>query len=85
MKNIISKVLPNGLGEEVGIEVGDILLTINGEEIKDILDYKFLMADEYINIEIQKTDGEIWEIEIEKDYEEGFKIILFTRKLCNLN
>ena len=55
MKNIISKVLPNGLGEEVGIEVGDILLTINGEEIKDILDYKFLMADEYINIELQKT------------------------------
>ena len=88
MKNIISKVLPNGLGEEVGIEVGDILLTINGEEIKDILDYKFLMADEYINIEIQKTDGEIWEIEIEKDYEEGLgvefqKSIMDEAKSCH--
>lgn len=74
MKNIISKVLPDGIAEEVGIEVGDILLTVNGEEIKDILDYKFLMADEYINIEIEKKDGEIWELEIEKDYDEDLGV-----------
>jgi len=46
------------------------------------------MADEYINIEIQKTDGEIWEIEIEKDYEEGLgvefqKSIMDEAKSCH--
>lgn len=88
MKNIISKVLPNSLGEEVGIEVGDILLTINGEEIKDILDYKFLMADEYIEIEVEKTNGEVWELEIEKDYQEDLgvefqKSIMDEAKSCH--
>ncbi|WP_027626610.1 radical SAM protein [Clostridium lundense] len=88
MKNIISKILPNSLAEEIGIEVGDILLTINGEEVKDILDYKFLMADEYIEIEIEKNDGEVWELEIEKDYQEDLgvefqKSIMDDAKSCH--
>ncbi len=70
MINIIEKVKIDSIAEEVGIECGDKLLSINGNEIKDIIDYRFLIADDYLEIEIQKADGEIWEIEIEKDYGE---------------
>ncbi len=70
MNNIISEVMPGSIAEEVGIEVNDILLTINGTEIVDIIDYRFLVADEEIVLEIQKPSGEIWEYEIEKDYGE---------------
>ncbi len=80
-KIIIEKVLPFSIAEEAGIESGDILISINGEEIKDIFDYRFLMADEELVVEIQKNDGEIWEIEIEKDLYEDIGIDFGTSML----
>ncbi|HBJ1646424.1 radical SAM protein [Clostridium botulinum] len=70
MKNIITKVEKYSIAEEVGIEVNDSLISINQTPIGDIMDYKFLSADEEIVLEIEKTNGEIWEIEIEKEYGE---------------
>lgn len=74
MSNIITKVNLGGIAEEVGIEENDKLLSINGNKIKDIIDYKFLSVDEEITLEIEKVNGEIWEIEIEKEYGEGLGI-----------
>ena len=70
MKNVITSVMPDSIAEEVGIEVNDILLSVNGEKIVDIIDYRFLTNDEEIVLEIQKPNGEIWDYEIEKDYGE---------------
>ena len=70
MKNVVTSVMPDSIAEEVGIEENDILLSVNGEKIVDIIDYRFLTADEEIVLEIQKPDGEVWEYEIEKDYGE---------------
>ena len=70
MKNVVTNVMPGSIAEEVGIEVNDILLSINGEKIVDIIDYRFLTADEEIVLEIQKENGEVWDYEIEKDYGE---------------
>jgi putative radical SAM enzyme (TIGR03279 family) len=75
MKNQVAKVMLNSIAEEVGIEVGDKLISINENEVKDIIDYKFLITDEYLVIEVEKPDGEIWEIEIEKDYDEDLGIV----------
>ncbi|MPQ42464.1 DUF512 domain-containing protein [Clostridium tarantellae] len=87
MKNKIAKVLPGGIGEELGFEEGDILLSINGTEVKDIIDYKFLLADDYVEVEILKPNEEIWEFEIEKEYGEDLGIefeqaILDKAKSC---
>ena len=68
MKNVITSVMPDSIAEEVGIEENDILLSVNGEKIVDIIDYRFLTNDEEIVLEIQKPNGEIWDYEIEKDY-----------------
>jgi putative radical SAM enzyme (TIGR03279 family) len=75
MKNEISKIIPGSIAEEVDIEVGDRLLRINENDVKDIIDYKFLITDEVLLLEIEKQDGEIWEIEIEKDYDEDLGIV----------
>ena len=88
MKNIITKVISNGIAEEVGIEVNDVLLSINDNKINDIIDYKFLCADEEIVLEVEKTNDEIWEIEIEKEYGEDLGIefgggIMDTAKSCS--
>lgn len=74
MKNTISKVKPGSIAEELEIEVGDKLISINEKEVRDIIDYKFLMADEDIVALIEKADGEIWELEIEKDYDEDLGV-----------
>ncbi len=70
MKNLIKSVLPDSIAEEVGIEAGDFLISINNKEIEDIIDYRFLAVDEELTIQIEKSYGEVWDIEIEKDYGE---------------
>ncbi|MGL4875694.1 MAG: DUF512 domain-containing protein [Clostridium sp.] len=67
MKNMIKEVLPESIAEEVGIEVGDFLLSINDKDIDDIIDYRFLSVDDELTLQIEKSDGEIWDIEIEKE------------------
>lgn len=74
MKNVISKIKPNSIAMELGLEAGDKLLSINGTEVHDIIDYKFLTTDEDIVVEIEKKQGELWELEIEKDYDEDLGI-----------
>ncbi len=55
------------IAEEIGIEAGDFIVSINGNEIKDIFDYRYLLNDEELTILFEKADGEEWEIDIEKD------------------
>lgn len=72
--NIISKVYKDSIAEEIGIEVGDLLIAVNDQKIHDIIEYKFLISDEYIELEIQKRDGEVYIYEIEKDFDEELGI-----------
>ena len=72
--NVISKVYKDSIADEIGIEVGDILLSVNGEKVEDIIQYKFLISDEYIELEIQKKNGRVYLYEIEKDYDEELGI-----------
>lgn len=69
--HIVSLVQPGSIGEEMGIEPGDRLLEINGNEIADVFDYHYYADDDNIVLLIEKPDGEQWELEIEKDEEEG--------------
>lgn len=75
MKHIIKDVMLGSIAEEMGIEAGDYLVSINNEEIKDILDYKFQIFDDYITVVIEKKSGEEWELEIEKEENEDLGIV----------
>lgn len=72
--HIVEKVLPGSIAEELDIEKGDRLISINGQEIGDVFDYHFLVNDDYLTVLIEKPDGEQWELEIEKDYEDDLGI-----------
>lgn len=74
-KVLIYGVKKNSIAEEIGLKKGDYILSINGQEIFDILDYKFIVEDEYIELEIEHKDGEIeiFEIEKEEDEDLGFE------------
>ena len=76
MKKILIKgILPDSIAEEMEIEPGDYLLSINETEIKDILDYKFQIFDEDILVCIEKADGEVWDLEIEKEENEDLGLV----------
>ena len=75
MPAIISEVVNGSIAEELELEKGDILLSIDGQELTDLIDYRFYVNSEELTIEIQKKNGEIEEIELEKDYDEDLGII----------
>ncbi len=73
-RHIVSGVLPGSIAEELEIEAGDRLLSIDNTEIEDIFDYQFLIQDTYIEVEIEKPDGEQWLLEVEKEFDEDLGI-----------
>ena len=73
-EHIVKAVEAGSIAEELGIEAGDKLISINDTAIEDVFDYHFLVNDEEITLLIQKPDGEEWELEIEKDFDEDLGI-----------
>lgn len=72
--HIIKTVLPGSIGEELELEPGDRVLAVNDQKIEDVFDYRYLIEDEYIELAVQKIDGEEWILEIEKDADEDLGI-----------
>ena len=69
-EHVIKEVYPGSIAEEMEIEPGDVLLSINNEEIGDVFDYRYLIKDEYVEALIRKPDGEEWLLEIDKEYDD---------------
>ncbi len=70
MEHVIRAVVPGSIAQELEIEPGDVLLSVNGQTPEDVFDYRYLMNEEEVLVLIRKPDGEEWELEIEKEYEE---------------
>lgn len=81
-RNLIEDVVLGSIADELGIDPGDILVSINDKKVRDVIDYRYLVADELLQVVIEKKNGEIWELEIEKDYSEDIGII-FTNPLID--
>lgn len=73
-RHVIRKVFPDSIAEEMELVPGDELISINGQPIEDVFDYHYLVNDEYLEILVRKADGEEWELEIEKDFEEDLGV-----------
>jgi putative radical SAM enzyme (TIGR03279 family) len=85
---LITKVIPDSIGAEIGFEAGDSIVAINGQKPRDLIDYQFLCADEFIELEVLDTKGKTHKLEIEKDYDEDlgveFETALFDGLIqCN--
>lgn len=73
-EHIVYKVLPGSIAEELEVEPGDVLVSVNDHPIEDIFDYHYYTNEEYLTVVIRKPDGEEWELEIEKEYEDDLGI-----------
>ena len=77
-KNIghkIKEVVPGSIAEELEVEAGDTLIEVNGQPVEDVFDYHYLTNEEYLTVLVRKADGEEWELEIEKEFEEDLGIV----------
>ena len=74
----ISQVIPDSIAAEVGFTPGDAIVSINGSQIRDLIDYQFLCADEILELEVLDEAGKIHHIEIEKDYDDDLGLEFTT-------
>jgi len=74
----VDKVENNSIAQDLGLENGDILLSIDDFEMRDFLDYQFLCKSSELVLKVQKKDNSIEEIEIEKDEDEDLGITFET-------
>ena len=85
---LITKVIPDSIAAEIGFDAGDSIVAINGQKPRDLIDYQFLCADEFLELEVLDTKGKIHKLEIEKEYDEDlgleFETALFDGLIqCN--
>lgn len=64
---LIEYVSPGSIAEELELEAGDTLLMINGQPLRDIIDYNYLTADDELLFVVRKKESDIWEVEFDKD------------------
>ena len=81
-KHLIKEVKQGSIAEELDIKPGWYLISVNDTEIKDVLDYKYQMFDEYVVITIEDNNGEEWDYEIEKDENEDIGLV-FEQELMD--
>lgn len=85
---VVATVEPDSIGEELGFQPGDRLLSINGKRPRDLIDLQFLVGEEELVLEVEDPDGTLHTVELEKDLDEGlglgFTEALFDGlKQCN--
>ena len=75
------------IADELGLQPGDCLVRVNGEQVNDLVDYLIEEPNELLQVEVERADGELWEIDIEHDSEEPLGLLLPhpEPKLCGNN
>lgn len=64
---VVERVFPGSIADELGLAAGDRLIAVNGHPVRDIIDYNFYASDEELTLEVEKGNGELWEVELERD------------------
>ena len=73
-EHVILSVENGSIAQELELEPGDVLVSIDGQEVEDIFDYRYLIQGEYITVLVRKKNGEEWELDIEKEFDEDLGI-----------
>lgn len=83
MNTTINNVAENSLAHENGIEKGDIILSINGKPVRDVIDYMFYLKDDHLNFKIQHDNKtHLFKIKKKEDESIGIELKPFKTKSC---
>ena len=68
---VVVSIEPGSIGDELGFQPGDRLISINGMRPRDLIDLQVLCCDEELTLEVEDPDGTRHVVELEKDADEG--------------
>ncbi|MFM2204889.1 MAG: hypothetical protein RLZZ560_284, partial [Cyanobacteriota bacterium] len=77
---VVERVEPDSIGDELGFQPGDRLLSVNGVRPRDLIDLQFLVSTEELTLEVEDPDGTVHRVELEKEADEGLGLA-FTEAL----
>lgn len=80
----IREVAQGGIGHRLGVRPGDILERINGEPIRDPIDYRFQLSDEELSVCFRRGH-ESWEVEMEKDPDDDLGLVFEDMEILKCN
>jgi NifB/MoaA-like Fe-S oxidoreductase len=85
---LIAAVAPDSLAARLGLRPGDTLLAVGAQRLRDVIDYRFAIAEEQISLLVRAADGVETTYQIAKDPDEDlgleFTEPLFDRlRTCN--
>ena len=66
----VESVASDSYAAELGLLAGDRLLTINGHEIADLVDYHHYIETDHVLLEVLRKEDELWELDLEKEPQE---------------
>jgi hypothetical protein len=72
----VTAVRPESIAAELGLVPGSELVSIDGRELEDFLDWEFLSAEERFLLHVRQPDGTEVEFDIERPLEEGMGLSL---------
>jgi putative radical SAM enzyme (TIGR03279 family) len=72
----VTAVQPESIAQELGLREGTELLSVNGRELEDFLDWEFLTAEEQVLLHVRQPDGEEIEFDIERPLGEPLGVSL---------
>jgi putative radical SAM enzyme (TIGR03279 family) len=84
----VREVVPESPADRAGLQPGDLIRTINGQTIRDLVDYRFYVADEELTIGFERQLKQ-HEIHIFKTYDENLGVLFgeepapFIRQCAN--
>lgn len=72
----VTAVRPESIAAELGLVPGSELVSIDGRELEDFLDWEFLSAEERFLLHVRQPDGTEVEFDIERPLDEGMGLSL---------
>jgi putative radical SAM enzyme (TIGR03279 family) len=82
---VVSGVDAFALGDELGLEIGDKIMKVNNQEIRDFLDFQYFTgSEEFVRLEVIKKSGGVVELDVEIGEGEiwGLDFEYFTPRQC---
>ena len=77
---VVAAVEPGSIGEQLGFEPGDQLLSVNGIRPRDLIDYRYLIVEEELRLEVRDAAGALHTVDLEKEPDDGLGL-QFTEAL----
>jgi putative radical SAM enzyme (TIGR03279 family) len=74
---VVESVDPNSIAEEIGLKAGDRITHIDGRELRDAVDFKYLISEESIELTVVRGDQEE-RIAVDKDPDEDLGVSFAT-------